>query len=538
MRAKWGEVRRARAPPSTLHPRKIDLLVRSFKVKRALILSWLAPLAGLILVGCAGGLRDVPAARARPAWSRLRTDHFELVTDLAPPIALATATALERTRAALLQAAWSRMGNARQTERVRVIVLASEWEFRRYFGPTVDGVYSQLGTTAIVLGGTPSHWETRINSSDVFATSTLRHEIVHHLAAGIYGRQPRWFSEGLAQFLETIVVSGDGTKAIVGHPNVAALKDYYRVRSVAVKDALAWGAPSASQAEGEVDGLYGLSWLMVHWMFNTQPEAFAAYQQALARGDDAAWTHAFGTRDLDGMDRALYAYATHGEYLVHPVSLEPLVARATPVPIDAADVHAMLGQLALIGSRLDKERGELVEEAEQELGKALALEPGHVVALKLTRKPIPVAELLARLRMQTLSRPDDGEAWLLMAPLLSSPEREAALRKALTLLPGDSRAYNNLAWYLVGSGRGAEALPLATKAALLAPWDASVLDTYAACLFAVDRCADAARIEARAIDHLPEKMTPEGRRVYTSKLVRYRDACAAGSPRAAREEHS
>ena len=488
----------------------------------------------VILMGCAGRLRDEPAAPAGDGgWNRLRTDHFDLTTDLSANLALATATVLERTRAALLQAAWSRLGNARQTERVRVIVLASEWEFQRYFGRTVDGVYTRVGSATIVLGGTPSHWERRLKQTDVFATSTLRHEIAHHLAAGIYGRQPRWFSEGLAQFLETITIDDDGTRAIVGHPNLVALRRYYSVRSVGVKDALAWGRPDAAEDEAKVDGLYGLSWLMVHWMFNTQPEAFAAFQLALSRGDESAWAHSFGTQSLDDVDRALHAYVQHGDYQVHPFLLPPLVAEATPVSLDAADVHALRGQLALVGANLDKARRDLAEEAEGEVGAALALEPGHVLALKLTRKSIPITELLARLRKQTLARPDDGEAWLLMSRLLPSTEREAALRKAVALLPGDSSAYNYLAWYLVGAGRSAEALPLATKAALLAPWDPGVLDTYAACLFALNRCADAARIEARAVEHLPEKMTPEGRRDYTSKLARYRDSCTAdvGAPR-------
>jgi tetratricopeptide (TPR) repeat protein len=296
---------------------------------------------------------------------------------------------------------------------------------------------------------------------------------------------------------------------------------------VGVKDALAWGRPDAAEDDAKVSGLYGLSWLMVHWMFNRQPETFAAYQQALARGDESAWEHSFGTQSLDDIDRTLHAYVQHGEYLVQAISLAPLVAQATPLPLDAADVHALRGQLALVGASLDKARHDLVEEADRELSAALALEPGHVLALKLTRKSIPRTELLTRLRQQTRSRPDDGEAWLLMARLLPSGESEAALRKALAFLPGDSSAYNNLAWYLVGTGRGAEALPLAAKAALLAPWDSAVLDTYAACLFAVNRCADAARIEARAIDHLPEKMTPAGRRDYTSKLASYRDSCTA-----------
>ncbi len=46
----------------------------------------------------------------------------------------------------------------------------------------------------------------------------------------------------------------------------------------------------------------------------------------------------------------------------------------------------------------------------------------------------------------------------LCLPFASSPlPSRTALRNALALLPGDATAYNNLAWFLAQSGRGAEA---------------------------------------------------------------------------------
>jgi tetratricopeptide (TPR) repeat protein len=115
-----------------------------------------------------------------------------------------------------------------------------------------------------------------------------------------------------------------------------------------------------------------------------------------------------------------------------------------------------------------------------------------------------------------------------MGSRLEGAEAEAAYRKAIALLPGDATAYNDLAWFLAQSGRGAEALPMATKAAYLAPWDPNVLDTYAACLFLVGRCSDALRWERRAIDFIPEHFrNAVTLQPFTSALDHYERSCSS-----------
>ncbi|WP_437665071.1 DUF1570 domain-containing protein [Sorangium sp. So ce1182] len=486
----------------------------------------------LSITGCAA----VPLAhreRSSGAWVRLRTEHFDLWTDLSGGEARRAAEALERTRAALVTAAWSKGAARRSTVRANVVVLASGLDFDRYADSRFTGVFSELGRPTIFLWGSPERWERREQLKDASTTSVLRHELVHQLAAGIYGRQPRWFAEGLAQLLESLVVSEDGTTAILGRPNLVALRNYRRQRTFGVRDALAWKSDEGL-GEGAIHGLYGLSWLMVYWMYNTQPDAFAAYQGRLAAGVDPerAWQESFGALSLDELDKQLHHYARFGKFQEVNVPLEPVKTEPTPATITTADVHALRAQLALTGASIRADDA-LKEEARRELDRALRLEPANVLALRVLmqlERGLPIGEWISRLEEQVARRPDDGDAWLLLGQLLGRQDRDAeqvaALRRAVALLPGNANAYNDLAWALVNKGHPEEALPLATKAAMLAPWNASILDTYAANLFALGRCPDALRVQARAVDLISHRSQgSSGARWLTDKLAEYQRSC-------------
>jgi tetratricopeptide (TPR) repeat protein len=486
---------------------------------------------------CAGApasLREGSAGR----WVRLQTEHFELSTDLAEAEARRAAEALEQTRAALLAAAWSKRIGSRATARASVVVLADGLDFERYVGPNYSGLFSDAPQPTIFLWGAPARWEKRQALGDETTSSVFRHELVHRLAAGIYGRQPRWFSEGLALFLESIVISEESGAAVFGRPNMAALRQYKAHRSVTVADALAWES-DAGKDERTIAGLYGMSWILVHWLYNTQPEPFARYQDRLAKGidPDKAWAEIFGSVKLDDIDKALFQYSRHGEFKEFPVQLERTHVEPVTKPLTQADVHAIRAQLAATGA-LVRRSDALKAEALQEVDRALAIEPANVLALKLhlgLRGGASAKEIVGRLRAQVRARADDGEAWLLLGDLLAreggdAAEREAALRKALALLPGNPAAYKGLASLLASTGRGEEALPLATKATLLAPWDAAALDIHAASLFAVGRCPDALRVQTRAVDLIPERARRSNRVAeYTAKLREYQRACGEGA---------
>ena len=485
-------------------------------------------LLSAILASCLP--QPVPPERANERWSRWQSEHFDLSADLPPDDARRAAESLELTRSALLSAAWGRAADGRITARTSVVVFREQLDFEHYATYRMSGLFSTTIRPTIYIWGSPERWEKRTVVSDESTTSVLRHELVHRLAAGIYGRQPRWFAEGLAQFLETMSISEDGKTATVGRVNLVALHSYQTARAARVADALAWSSISATD-EATTRSLYGVSWLLVHYLYNTQGEAFASFQTKLAQGKepDVAWTESFPGVTPEQLDERINHYARFGKFAEVETPLAKSPSAVAARAITAADVLAIRAQLAFTVSGF---RPEMRAEAKQEVERALALEPGNTLALRLSWLESGGAkkDAVARLQAQVAKRPDDGDAWLLLGDTLDRgavAEREAALRKAITLLPRSAEAYNELAWELVTTQRGEAAFPFAAKAMLLAPWSAPVVDTYAATLFTVGRCADALVAQRRALDLIGETASHAEIMPYRQHLARYLQECEA-----------
>lgn len=465
-------------------------------------------------------------------WRRVQTEHFLFSSDLRDPDFGDAVLGVERSYVALQRAGWKDMA-IRSTERTPVVVLADGLEWEHYTGKYIAAFFTNEGQPTVFLHGRPETWEWKQRRADA-TSSPLRHELAHRLAASVYGRQPRWFGEGLAQFLETIVVSEDGKTVTLGRINPVAIEEFKRRSTVGVADALAWKGANDDSSWA----LYGVSWMLFHWLYNTHGDAFASFQVALAKGadPDRAWKASFPDLTPAAIDDALIEYSRHGEFHEVVVDLPPLAISTKPMAITEADVHAIHAQLARVGVRKVADRAEALRvESAQEIDRALALEPGNALAWMLDDRKRSHAERVAALKKQVAIRPDDGEAWLLLGDALhhdtsAVAETEAAYRKALHLLPGDDTAYNNLAWFLVQQKRVEEAQPLAAKAASLAPWNPLVLDTYATVLFELHRCADALRIEQRAVDMLGELRTSDaGANALHATLTRFQQACAEPS---------
>jgi tetratricopeptide (TPR) repeat protein len=510
----------------------------------------------------------VLGAGSSQGWQELKSAHFTLRTNLNPEAALEAAQEIERTRAALLAAMWPQPHEV-GIEPVDVIVLKDRSDFERYAAAGSRGLYSHTALPPrIVLWGAPASWEEKLTERDpsgipsartgpaggspfpmvgrrggyVMAqgaapsastvrdaelgahvelvrqgsASVLRHELAHHVASAVYGRLPLWFSEGQAQFLESLALSPDGRRATIGLINPTAWLEYRRIRTKNTNDILSWQTPLSGLSQGDSMGLYGASWQLYQWLFTTHQPALRCYQERLAalEAAPAAWRACFAGLDLDKVDALVWDFSRRGTPALQNISVPPLGFEVKIRPLSEAETHLVWAQVALAAPRSP----ELLAEAEREVEATLAADPASVGALQLLAPLVSPQTRLANARRAVTSHPDDGWAWLLLADALwdtdgPATERYRAYQRAVHLLPDSPLALGRAARNLLSRDERPEALVLAERAAQLAPWNAEVLTIHALALAASGRCADGLSVADQA-----RRIVPPGSSGLTTAL--------------------
>jgi hypothetical protein len=490
---------------------------------RAVQTGALLALLACCATACVGPrLAQCPANGGQP-WSELESDHFVLQTDLPPQEAHQAVAYLERTRAAMLAAAWPE-ALKRDMPKLSVHVLADSSHFEGIFPRRVDGVFSRDGNEPfIVLHGPPSAWDKRFTGLSETTSSTVKHELAHYLSSYFLLRQPRWLAEGLAQFLETLQLSGDGKTAVLGQPHLDAVsamktlldavdRGLMEKEDFTMKDVVTWEEVPEDAPDWTLSSRYAGSWLLVHWLYNTRAEQFGKLQARLALGEDPQTATQAELPELYAptLDKTLFEYVKSGSYQEFSVRIPVGALGTTERPLDDAEVHILrMRMLAVAAGLAEKDSETRLKLALGELDEALRQDPRSLLALKEKVAEAPAGERLPLARALVETHPHEGKAWLVLAQVLTDDtaaqaEREAAFKKAVELSPRDANAANSLAWFYVKQKRYEEALPLAQRAVALAPWNSFVLDTYAVNLAGLGRCPEAILTQKRALDLLQE----------------------------------
>ncbi len=513
---------------------------RDADVRQGLAMTALLAVLASSQVACVVGPRFTrcPGEGGR-AWVRLDSDHYTLETDLPTEQARQAMTALERSRVAILAAMWPGL-LGRPMSKVRVYALQDPDEFEGLYPRRVQAFFYRSDTEAfIVLPGPPASWEQRYSGLSLASSSPINQELTHFLSTYALLRQPRWLSEGLAEYLETLRVSADGKTAVVGAPHLPNIVEMggvldavvdSRAKGWTMQRLLAW-EPALAQREQDrlVVINYAGSWLLVHWLSTQRPEAFAAYQALLAKGvaPDAAMKEALPELESPELDGMLLEYLRNRGFQERTIAVPPIGTSFVEEVIEHADVHAIRARLAELGARLAwrepfiQNRRKL---SQDELDESLRLNPRGLLALSLKQHAAPEAERPAIARAAVEAHPDDAEAWLLLASALApdaeeKAEQESAYKKALELEPRSAAAATGLAWLYVTQGRLAEALPLAQESLTLAPWSTYAVDTYAMVLAGGGACDAALQMEQRALELIQEDANPELERRVRERLA-------------------
>ena len=437
-------------------------------------------------------------ASGGPEWREYRSQHFALDTDLEPAEAESMVRELETLQAMEIRALVPEDTDV--PGYVRVIVPARESVFEA-LAPYASIGYFGVGPleepTAVI------HPAALRKDPEVIA-----HELAHHLVWYFFPRHPRWFSEGLASFVQTVAnPKFRGTAGLVPVDRASRLRS---IRQMRVSALLSWKG-GYSVMEPDLEELW--SWVLYHWLWNERPRAFGEYQARLARAEDPsrAWLAAFpefdpaNARAMEKLEDALNRHRRHGEFTFYKVEVNPATA-FTQETISSARVHLLL---LGIRRRFDdiwrtfswpKDPSITAHFEVEEALREDPLEPG---AIWLSDRVSGEAKVNA-LRNAVAAKPTDWRAWHLLSKVLEGParatEREAALRQAVSLNPDSAAAQNLLAAQLLASGQPEEAFPFARRAVELAPSHYENLATLGAVAAAVGACPEAFALERRAMD--------------------------------------
>jgi Tfp pilus assembly protein PilF len=496
---------------------------------------FLAAAAGALLLAAPApalpaGIRC--SARGGDEWSEYRSKHFLLDTDLSVARAAALVAELETMQALELQAL-----AGEQVEipgRVRVVALSDPAQFRSMAGGYQWGAYyvvSPSGEPTIVIPASPGQGSR--------AHELVAHELAHHLSWYLFPRQPTWFAEGLAHFVETLgsapatrsaplgshIQRGERAQGrAIGRAPAWMQEQLTSARPVPPRELLAW---QGGESESDPGRFHLWSWLLFHWLWNARSRDLSAFEQRLSAGEApaAAWRASFPDLDpekpeaMARLEDQLDRYRRDGRYVFATVSASADTAHSR-APLGPADVHLLLLDARSAWPQ-GKEREELVR---AELEEALREDPSQPRAIawraQLTgESPVPA------LQKAVAARPGDAGAWFALGAALGEDPagREAAYRKAVALNPDHALAHNNLAWALARAGRMKEALPEANRAADLSPWSPAILDTLAYVAAGLGKCPEALVLQRRAVELLPGREGPELR----EHLAAYERRCGA-----------
>jgi tetratricopeptide (TPR) repeat protein len=485
-----------------------------------------AAVAVAAAAGLAGCASTGPAfrcpARGGPEWRVLTGEHFAIATDLDGPDAHALAEELELLRAA----AASSMFTERHDPPVRVSVVAfrDQREFEELAPPEAAAYYALGASEAkIVLPGALGTEQRRI----------VAHEIAHHIASYVLLRQPRWLSEGLSTWTETLGASAAADRGMVLGAIPQGRGRPQRPRRISVEELFAW---DDTVPPGRLGDYYDAAWLLVHYLMAQHPEQLRDLERRLNGAEDpaTAFRESFPDWDprvpgaLGRLDHRLDVWAVVGRFEPRPVQVVAPV-RVTERPLPPAEVHAI--RLLLWSGRPPREGDD--EAWRREVEEALAEDPAHPVVLRALaqrdgRDPLPLA------RASVAAHPGDSRAWGFLAESLppGTADREAALRRAVELAPANAAALEALARVLLEAERSGEALPLARRSVQLAPFHTRSLETYAAVAADLGQCSQALLAARRALDVLPAEARGDRRKGLEQNLARYRERCAPPGPSA------
>jgi tetratricopeptide (TPR) repeat protein len=422
-----------------------------------------------------------PAANAG-AWLTLRSDHFEVRSDLPEADARQVVQSLEEARAAMLAVMWP--GQIEPQGRLQVIALSSRAVVEEYTGGA-SGFFAPdaFGRMTVVTGGAAA--------ADL---RVVNHELAHALTAHYLARMPRWLNEGLAGYLETLHLDHGLHRAVVGEMDKERLR-YLQSTSTTFRGGLL--KVGSDFGDLTVDDGYkfeSFSWVLVHYLINERRDGLNAWAGRLAHGEDPqkAFDAQFPDLTEEAIQLAVHDY-THAEGTFHmftvPLGEQSYAATVRQLPQSEA--------LAVVASLYWPSPGNAGKRAAA-VARALQADPLNPLALT-------VAGNVAKADAQASAK-EHGDDWRAFMLLYQRTGDFTALAKAGLLSRENAAVLAELSRSHGKAGRANEALALALQAVAFDPGNFDRLDALATALAGKKRCKQALATEQRALEVVPDEL--------------------------------
>ncbi len=370
----------------------------------------------LLLAGCGAALPPLPS-QGGPAWRELSSMHFTLWTDAPPERGRELVQQMEWLRSIIYGVAFPDLPPGGKT----FVVAFRDIRESRVFTPTYHDAFASAGG--------PQHRPMIVMPADAYGDDkVVTHELTHAISFNAIHAQPRWFSEGLATFFETIDL--DMARGTV---DVGALRP--EIRASIDRDGIFLTAKMLAcdrMACTDDFKFYATAWTMYAYLHYKHPAELARFEVALGNMPaDQAWQQTMGDLPTQALDHELVGYLMYGGYSIAHFKIEKRQWPIAERPLADADVDTLRALLHWM-------RDAKSLDAERELAAALAADRTNVLAHMLDRYMHKRPPTLDDARAVTLAHPDDFLAWLLLADATKNRnEQRHALDKLCALIADD-----------------------------------------------------------------------------------------------------
>ncbi len=302
---------------------------------------------------------------ADDAWVRVRSPHFEVLSDAGMAPAREAALRLERLRGVLLRLF---PGGEDVGRPISVLLLRSQGRFLRLI-PREHAGGTHLG--GFFLGGSGRDYAVaHLSPAQVRPFEAVEHEYAHLILNSSLLAQPVWVAEGLAELTSDAILEGNEARLGSGRPEY---EETVRGTARADLEALLTVGYDSPEYRGPGDGgtLYAQAWALVRWgIYRNGLTGLRSYLDAIAAGRESSAAFA---AHLGTLDEAAATLLEVPGTPIFRVAMEdaPDPPLETGVPT-VADVEQRLGDVLL--------RGGHSKAALRRFERALDADPGHVAS--------------------------------------------------------------------------------------------------------------------------------------------------------------